>query len=71
VFTAALAEAGVPGNVAWLLDYLFGTVLDGRNTGVCDGVQRALGREPADFTDFVGRVAARGSWDADTTGAVA
>jgi len=69
--TGALAEAAVPGDVAWLLDYLFGTVLDGRNTEVCDGVQRALGREPADFTDFVRRVAARGSWDADTAEAVA
>ncbi|WP_405227800.1 NmrA family NAD(P)-binding protein [Lentisalinibacter sediminis] len=70
-FTAALADAGVPADVAWLLDYLFGTVLDGRNTNVCDGVQRALGREPADFTDFVHRVAARGTWNTGTAEAVA
>jgi len=70
-FTAALADAGVPADVAWLLDYLFGTVLDGRNTAICDGVQRALGREPADFTDFVRRVATRGTWDAGSAEAVA
>ncbi len=70
-FTAALAGAGVPEDVAWLLDYLFDTVLDGRNTGVCDGVQRALGRKPADFADFVRRVAARGTWDAGSAEAVA
>jgi uncharacterized protein YbjT (DUF2867 family) len=70
-FTAALADAGVPADVAWLLDYLFGTVLDGRNTDVCDGVQRALGREPADFSDFVHRVAARGTWNTGTAEAAA
>lgn len=70
-FAAALADAGVPADVAWLLKYLFATVLDGRNTEVCNGVQRALGREPADFTDFVRRVAARGTWDADSAEAAA
>ncbi|WP_405237003.1 NmrA family NAD(P)-binding protein [Lentisalinibacter orientalis] len=70
-FTAALADAGVPADVAWLLDYLFGTVLDGRNTDVCDGVQRALGREPGDFTEFVHRVAASGTWNTGTAEAAA
>jgi len=63
-FAGAIAESGVPDDVAWLLNYLFETVLDGRNARVCDGVQRALGREPADFADFARRVAARGDWDA-------
>ena len=59
---AAIAESGAPDEIAWLLNYLFETVLDGRNEYVCDGVKRALGREPADFADFVRRIGARGNW---------
>lgn len=61
-FAGAVAESGVPEDVAWLLNYLFETVLDGRNEYVCDGVRRALGREPADFADFARRISARGAW---------
>ena len=67
-FAEAIETAGVPSEVAWLLNYLFDTVLDGRNVEVSDGVQRALGREPADFSDFVRRVAARGVWDESQVG---
>ena len=63
-FTAAIADSGAPEDIAWLLNYLFETVLDGRNAYACDGVQRALGREPADFADYARRIAARGIWDA-------
>ena len=62
-FAGAIAESGAPDDVAWLLNYLFETVLDGRNEYVCDGVQRALGREPADFTDYAHRIAERGTWN--------
>ena len=61
-FTQRIAESGVPEHVAWLLNYLFDSVLDGRNAYVGDGVQRALGREPADFQAFARRIAARGTW---------
>jgi uncharacterized protein YbjT (DUF2867 family) len=61
-FDQAIAESGTPQDIAWLLSYLFETVLDGRNAYVCDGVQRALGREPADFADYARRIAARGLW---------
>ena len=61
-FAGAIAESGAPPDVAWLLNYLFETVLDGRNAALGDGVQRALGREPADFRDFASRIAARGTW---------
>lgn len=63
VFAQAIAESGTPDDIAWLLNYLFETVLDGRNAYVCDGVQRALGREPADFADYARRIAARGTWN--------
>jgi uncharacterized protein YbjT (DUF2867 family) len=37
--------------------------LDGRNACLGDGVQRALGREPRDFSDFCHRAAAGGAWN--------
>jgi uncharacterized protein YbjT (DUF2867 family) len=61
-FVQAIVESGAPPDIAWLLNYLFETVLDGRNAYLCDGVQRALGREPTDFADFARRVAARDIW---------
>jgi uncharacterized protein YbjT (DUF2867 family) len=61
-FAGAIAESGAPDDIAWLLNYLFETVLDGRNACVCDGVQRALGREPTDFADYARRIAASGIW---------
>jgi uncharacterized protein YbjT (DUF2867 family) len=60
---AAAAEEGVPGEFIDLLTYLFGTVLDGRNAHLTDGVQRALGREPKDFADFARDAAAAGAWN--------
>jgi uncharacterized protein YbjT (DUF2867 family) len=61
-FAAEVARAGLPDDYAWLLDYLFATVLDGRNAHVGDGVQRALGRAPRDFADYASDVAATGAW---------
>jgi len=61
-FAAGVAKAGLPENIAWLLDYLFATVLDGRNAQVGDGVRRALGREPRDFAEYARRIAATGVW---------
>ncbi len=62
-FVARVAEAGLPEDIAWLLDYLFATVLDGRNAHVGNGVRRALDREPGDFTEYARRTAAAGVWD--------
>ncbi len=61
-FVAGVAESGAPEDVVWMLDYLFSTVLDGRNAHLTDGVQRALGRPPKDFREFAGEIAASGSW---------
>lgn len=63
-FAVAIAESGAPKEIAWLLNYLFDTVLDGRNAYLCDGVQRALGRNPADFSEFAPRIATTGVWRA-------
>ena len=64
-FAEAIAESGAPDDIVWLLNYLFETVLDGRNAYVCDGVKRALGREPTDFADYARRIAATGVWNLD------
>jgi uncharacterized protein YbjT (DUF2867 family) len=58
----AAAESGAPEEIVWLLDYLFATVLDGRNAYLTDGVQRALGRDPTDFSEYARKVAAQGRW---------
>lgn len=62
-FAAGVAEMGLPEDIAWLLDYLFATVLDGRNAHLGDGVRRALGRKPGDFAAYARRTAAAGVWD--------
>jgi hypothetical protein len=35
-FAAGVSESGAPADIAWLLNYLFETVLDGRNASLCD-----------------------------------
>jgi uncharacterized protein YbjT (DUF2867 family) len=62
-YEAVLAEADVPPEFLSFLTYLFGTVLDGRNAYLADGVRRALGREPKDFADYARDAAATGVWD--------
>ncbi|MEM7460680.1 MAG: NAD(P)H-binding protein [Pseudomonadota bacterium] len=61
-FIAEIEGSGAPKEVVWMLDYLFSTVLDGRNAHLTDGIQRALGRPPKDFADFARDVAATGAW---------
>ncbi|WP_296229002.1 NAD(P)H-binding protein [Ralstonia sp. UBA689] len=54
----------VPRDFAEFLGGLFAEVLDGRNVHVADGVQRALGRAPRDFADYVREAAESGVWGA-------
>lgn len=61
-FIEELTKSGAPRDVIWMLDYLFSTVLDGRNAHLTDGVERALGRPPKDFVDYAHDVAATGVW---------
>ena len=64
-FIDAVAQSGAPKDVVWIMDYLFSTVLDGRNAYLTDGVQSALGRAPKDFADYAADVAASGVWEVD------
>ncbi|MGV9674403.1 NAD(P)H-binding protein [Nocardia sp. NPDC003482] len=61
-FVAGLTSYGAPAEEIGLLDYLFGTVLDGRNSRPADGVEQALGRRPRDFREFAHEAAAAGAW---------
>lgn len=63
-FVAGIRESGAPKDVAWMLDYLFSTVLDGRNAHLCDGIERALGRPPKDFAEYARDAARTGVWEA-------
>lgn len=62
-FVAGATESGAPPEVIWMLDYLFSTVLDGRNAHLTDGVQRALGRPPRDFSVFAQNFANSNQWE--------
>jgi uncharacterized protein YbjT (DUF2867 family) len=71
-YTAMLTEYGLPQDFIWLLNHLFTEVL-GSKAQLADGVQRALGREPKDFTDYAREAAATGVWmpQGDRAGAAA
>ena len=61
-FIHGARQSGAPTDVVWMLDYLFSTVLDGRNAHLTDGVQRAIGREPRDLAEYAHNVVANGGW---------
>ncbi|MEM7390890.1 MAG: NAD(P)H-binding protein [Verrucomicrobiota bacterium] len=61
-FEEGLKQEGLPPDMVDLLVFLFRDVMDGRNASVQDGVQRALGRAPRDFSEFARNAALAGSW---------
>jgi len=62
-YIEALREAGVPGDMQWLLRELFTVVFDGRNSPVMPGVEEALGRPATDFTSYVQKTHQSGVWN--------
>lgn len=60
-FHAAMTEIGGV-FIADVFTHVCKEALDGRNEWLGDGVQRALGREPRDFSEFCRRAAASGAW---------
>jgi uncharacterized protein YbjT (DUF2867 family) len=61
-YRAELVRQGVPDDYIELVLYLFSTLFDGRNIPLAEGVQRALGRPPRNFSDYVRQTAATGIW---------
>lgn len=64
-YMEGMKQAGIPEDYIWLINYLFTTVMDGRNAYVMDGVQRALGRAPRDFAEYARETAATGVWNGE------
>ncbi len=62
-FASELVTAGFPEEEAAPISELFAEVLDGHNSHLTDGVQRALGRPPRDFADYARDAAASGVWN--------
>ncbi|MFF5308935.1 NmrA family NAD(P)-binding protein [Streptomyces massasporeus] len=63
-YAEALVGFGVPPEEVAGMTAIFGTLLDGRNAHLSDGVREVLGRVPRDFGDFVREEAAAGTWKA-------
>ncbi|MBM9546956.1 NAD(P)H-binding protein [Leptospira sp. 201903074] len=61
-YIQTLKEWGLPEDTIWLVNYLFRTVLDGRNESVVKDLELALGREPKDFRTYVKETAETGIW---------
>ena len=61
-YRVELVRQQVPTEYIDLVMSLFGTVLDGRNTPVTDGVEQALGHPARRFSDYVRLTAATGVW---------
>jgi uncharacterized protein YbjT (DUF2867 family) len=62
-YVSELERQGLSPDEVGLVKYLFTEVLDGRNASLTDGVERALGRPPRDFADYVRETAATGVWN--------
>ena len=62
-FLQALKQQEMPDDLLWLMNELFAVVMDGRNSQVVDGVEKALGRPPTSFREYVVKTAASGVWD--------
>lgn len=62
-YAEGLIASGFPAEEATPIAGLIAEVLDGRNSYVTDGVERALGRNPRDFADWAKETAATGAWD--------
>jgi len=62
-YASELVTHGMPEEEAVPIAELIAEVLDGRNSYLTEGVERALGRPPRDFADYVRETAATGVWD--------
>ncbi|MFD3942656.1 NAD(P)H-binding protein [Streptomyces sp. NPDC058579] len=61
-FAAFGVRQGLSGEYVELVNMLYGWIREERFAQLADGVQRALGREPRDFAEYVRTTAATGVW---------
>lgn len=62
-YDAMLEQHQVPADYRWLVNYLFTTVLDGRNSSLTNDVEKVLGRKPRSFAEYARQVAMAGVWN--------
>ena len=63
-YVTAMKSQGVPGDVVWLIEYLFTEVLENEdNQKVTHDVEKLLGRKPIDFSSFARETSKTGVWD--------
>ena len=62
-YAEGLIASGFPPEEATPIAGLIAEVLDGRNSYLTDGVERALGRKPRDFADWAKEAAITGVWN--------
>jgi uncharacterized protein YbjT (DUF2867 family) len=62
-YTKMLGEYQVPEDIIWLINYLFTEVLVDRNSIVTNDIEKVLGREAKDFTEYVSETAKTGIWN--------
>jgi uncharacterized protein YbjT (DUF2867 family) len=61
-YADGMKELDLPPDLISLITYLFTEVLDGRNSYISDGIERALGRKATDFSDYVKKTLSSGVW---------
>ena len=61
-----MAEAGIPSDYVWLINYLFSEVIDAKgNDFISDDIEKILGRKSIDFSEFAKETASSGVWNPD------
>lgn len=64
-YAVLLRRHQVPEETIWLISYLFGEVLDGRNESVDASVPLLLGRNASTFDDYVRKTIQSGIWSSN------
>ncbi|MGY0037262.1 SDR family oxidoreductase [Pedobacter sp. NJ-S-72] len=62
-YVASLVSSQIPEEYVSLLTYLFTQVMDGRNSYTVNGIEKAIGRKPTDFSEYARKTAATGIWN--------
>ncbi|NNF32934.1 MAG: NmrA family NAD(P)-binding protein [Saprospiraceae bacterium] len=63
-YSGMMKAAGLPSDYIWLFDYLFREVLGNPdNHTISKDVEKVLGREATDFSDYARRTASSGVWN--------
>lgn len=62
-YTTMLRSYQLSEDFIWLIQYLFTTVLDGRNEFITQDVEMVLKRKPTSFTAYIAKTNATGIWN--------